>query len=367
MVEIADIIAGLDALSAGLEAEQPAFRARLDALAAVRLPLEATAALPRALLDLERAVRGIPEHRRRPLLRIREAVDLVRLNGELVHADTLLLADLERTHSRVVGPVGTGLRALRALRALDDPHTPSLETALMHLDRDPSDWPAERDRDPRVVATRSLIESIGDILSLEAPALARLLEARRLVLETDLPAPLLLGVEGDPDYRIPGDDETWLRRVESLMDSDPRRLWSSVVIAWAIREIGWTESLDLSLGASLRELPSPAGGDREDLVWLAEILRRAADRSRRRLVQFDHGIARISAALSGPRDRARTRVVDALCYRPLTTSAALAAEAGISRRAAYDYLTRLADAGLCRWKGARESGGLALVSVLVDG
>lgn len=52
MVETADIIAGLDALSADLEAEQPAFQARLDALAGVRLPLEATAAIPRAFLDL---------------------------------------------------------------------------------------------------------------------------------------------------------------------------------------------------------------------------------------------------------------------------------------------------------------------------
>ncbi|MCR9074267.1 MAG: hypothetical protein NXI18_21645 [Alphaproteobacteria bacterium] len=91
MVDTADIIAALDVLSADLEAAQPAFQARLEALSAVRLPLVATAALPRAFLDLERAARGIPGHRRTPLLRIREAVDLVRLNGELVHADTLLL------------------------------------------------------------------------------------------------------------------------------------------------------------------------------------------------------------------------------------------------------------------------------------
>lgn len=366
MVETTDIIAGLDALSADLEAEQPAFQARLDAVAGVRLPLEATAALPRAFLDLERAARGISDHRRTPLLRIREAVDLVRLNGELVYADTLLLADLERTHSRVVGPVGTGLRALRALRALDDPHTPSLETALLHLDRDPAEWPAERDRDPRVPAIRSLIDDIRGILALDAPALARLLEARRLVLEADLPAPVLLGVEADPDHWTSGDDETWLRQVESLNDSDPRRLWSAVVMAWAVRAVGWTESADLCVAAALRELPSPAGGDRESLVWLAAVLSGAADRSRNRLVGVDHGIARISAALSGPRDRARTRVVDALCCRPLTTAAELAAGAGISRKAAHDYLTRLAAAGLCHWRGARESGRVAIISALVD-
>lgn len=300
------------------------------------------------------------------MLRIREAVDLVRLNGELVHADTLLLADLERTHSRVVGPVGTGLRALRALRALDDPHTPSLATALMHLDRDPSEWPAERERDPRVLAIRSLIDDVRGILALDAPALARLLEARRLVLEAELPAPLLLGVEADPDHRTAGDDEAWLRQVDSLNDSDPRRLWSAVVMAWAVREVGWTESPDLCVAASLRELPSPAGGDREHLIWLAAVLGGAAERSRYRLVAFEHGIERIAAVLDGPRDRARTRVLDALCCRPLTTAATLAAGAGISRKAAHDYLTRLADAGLCHWRGARESGRAAIVSALID-
>ncbi|MEQ9604352.1 MAG: hypothetical protein RLO01_13005 [Thalassobaculaceae bacterium] len=316
---------------------------------------------------LERSARAIPDHRRTPLLRIREAVDLVRLHGELVHADTLLLADLERTHSRVVGPVGTGLRALRALRALDDPHTPSLETALMHLDHDPSEWPAERDRDPRVLAIRSLIDDIIGILALDAPALARLLEARRLVLEADLPSPVLVGVEADPDHRTSGDDEVWLRQVESLNDSDPRRLLSAVAMAWAVREVGWTESPDLCVAAALREIPSPAaGGDGESLVWLAAVLSGAADRSRNRLVGVDQGIARLSAALSGPRDRARTRVVDALCCRPLTTAAELAAGAGISRKAAHDYLTRLAAAGLCHWRGARESGRVAIISGLID-
>ncbi|MCR9073968.1 MAG: hypothetical protein NXI18_19950 [Alphaproteobacteria bacterium] len=255
---------------------------------------------------------------------------------------------------------------MRALRALDDPNTPSLETALMHLDRDPSEWPAERDRDPRVLAIRSLIDDIRSILALDAPALARLLEARRLVLEAELPAPLLLGVEADPDHRTSGDDEAWLRQVESLNDSDPRRLWSAVVMAWAVREVGWTESPDLCMAASLRDLPSPAGGDREQLVWLAAVLGGAAERSRYRLVEGEHGIERIAAALDGPRDRARTRVVDALCGRPLTTAAALSVEAGISRKAAHDYLCRLEAAGLCRWKGARETGRVALVNALID-
>jgi hypothetical protein len=39
MAETSDIIAALDALAADLEAQQPAFQARLEALSAVRLPL----------------------------------------------------------------------------------------------------------------------------------------------------------------------------------------------------------------------------------------------------------------------------------------------------------------------------------------
>ena len=120
---------------------------RLDALAETRLVVATTDGTTRAMLELERASHRVPAERRRSRLRIHEAVNLTRLHGELVHADTLLLADLERTHSRIVGPTGTGLRALRALRALDDPNTPSLETALLHLDRDITEWPANRETD----------------------------------------------------------------------------------------------------------------------------------------------------------------------------------------------------------------------------
>lgn len=357
MPETSEIIASLEALSAEMEGDRDPVLAHLDALTAVRIPLQATDPLPRVLLELERAAGRIPEHRRRPLQQIREAVDLVRLNGELVSADTLLLADLERTHSRVVGPIGTGLRALRALRALDDPHVASLETALMHLDRDPSEWPTDRDSDPQVQAIRGLVTQLEAIVAADAPALARLYQIWRCITDGPLTRSTLNGTAADKTNNLAGDDPTWLRQVDALNDTDPRRMLAAVALSWGAARIRWTQGRDLCIAATLRSMPHPLT-DRPDpgLAWMAQVYGQAAELTRLELVRIGHAIDQIERDAGGQRDRSRSTLIDHLCARPVTTAAYLADDADVTRRTAMRLMNRLAAAGSCRWKGMRETG-----------
>ena len=360
-METSDIIASLDAFAAGLESERDPVQVRLDALAETRVVLAATDGVARAMLDLERAAHRIPAQRRRPLLRLHEAVALTRLNGELVHADTLLLADLERTHSRIVGPTGTGLRALRALRALDDPNTPSLETAFLHLDRDITEWPADRDFDPRALAIRRLVAEIEAIVSAQGPVLARLYEVWHSVVGADLPETDLTGAIADTASCLTGDDPVWLRQVGSLHDTDPRRMFAAVALSWAAWRMGWTQDSALSTAAALRALPYPQT-DRADnaLAWMARICTQSAELTRMDMIRVAHALDLLELDAGGERDRARTAMIDGLCARPVTTAAQLALDAGVTRPPALRFLNRLSANGSCQWKGIRQTGRVAV-------
>lgn len=356
-METHEIIASLDALAAGFESEQNPVLARLDALGESRIVAATADGMTRRLLDLERSTHLVPPDRRQPLLQIHEALALTRLNGELVHADTLLLADLERTHSRIVGPIGTGLRALRALRALDDPHTPSLETAFLHLDRDVTEWPANRDADPRVASIRTLVAQIETIVEADAPALARLYDLWRCIMTTSLPRPSLAGTAADDGMDLPGDDALWLRKVETVGDSDPRRMFCALALSWGAARVGWTARRDLCVAAALRAISHPPS-DRADqgLSWMGQVIAQAAEQTRLEIVRLGHALEQIQHDAGGSRDRSRSVLIDCLCARPVTTTAQLAADAGVTRPPALRFLNRLAAGGGCRWKGMRETG-----------
>ncbi|SDG57961.1 hypothetical protein [Thalassobaculum litoreum] len=369
-METSDIIASLDAFSAGLESERDPVQVRLDTLGDTRVVLDATDGVTRALLELERTARRIPAERRHPLLRIHEAVALTRLNGELVHADTLLLADLERTHSRIVGPTGTGLRALRALRALDDPNTPSLETAFLHLDRDITEWPADRGADPRVQAIRRLVEKLEAIVGAEGPVLARLYEVWRCVLDTPLPQSPIAGMAADTTHKLAGDDPAWLRQIDALNDTDPRRMFAAVALSWAAWRMGWTQDRGLCTAAALRAQPHPRAypqTDRADkaLAWMAQVCTQAAELTRLEVIRITHALEQLEHDAGGHRDRSRTTLIDCLCARPVITAAQLAADAGTTRPPALRFLNRLAGKGSCRWKGVRQTGRVAEASRLI--
>ena len=365
-METSDIIASLDAFAAGLESERDPVQVRLDTLGDTRVVLDATDGVTRALLELERTARRIPERRRHPLLRIHEAVALTRLNGEMVHADTLLVADLERTHSRIVGPTGTGLRALRALRTLDDPNTPSLETAFLHLDRDITEWPADRGADPRVQAIRRLVEKLEAIVSAEGPVLARLYEVWRCILDTPLPQSPTTGMAADTTHKLAGDDPAWLRQIDALNDTDPRRMFAAVALSSAVSSMGWTQDRGLCTAVALRALPYPQT-DRADkaLAWMARVCTQAAELTRMEVIRIAHALDQLEHDAGGHRDRSRSTLIDCLCARPVTTAAQLAADAGVTRPPALRFLDRLAGKGSCRWKGVREKGRVAEVIRLI--
>lgn len=365
-MDTSEIIASLDALSAGLESERGPFQARIDALAETRLVLAAADGTTRAMLELERASHRVPAERRRSLLRIHEAVALARLHGELVHADTLLLADLERTHSRIVGPTGTGLRALRALRALDDPNTPSLETAFLHLDRDITEWPADRDTDPRVQAIRRLVAQLEAIVRADGPVLSRCYEIWHCAIDAALPRSDLTGTAADGTSSLAGDDPAWLRQVDALNDTDPRRMFAAVALSWAAWSMGWTADRGLGTASALRVLPYPQG-ERDDLglAWIARVCTHAAELTRMEVIRIAHALDQLELDAGGMRDRSRTALIDCLCARPVTTAAQLALDAGVTRPPALRFLDRLAGKGSCRWKGVREKGRVAEVIRLI--
>lgn len=313
------------------------------------------------MLDLERAALRIPAQRRRPLLRIHEAVALTRLNGEMVHADTLLLADLERTHSRIVGPTGTGLRALRALRALDDPNTPSLETAFLHLDRDITEWPADRGADPRAQAIHRLVEKLEAIVSAEGPVLARLYDVWHCVRGVTLPRSNLAGTAANQTSSLAGDDPAWLRQVGALNETDPRRMFAAIALSWAAWCMGWTSDRGLCTAAALRALPYPQD-DRTNLglAWIARVCAHAAELTRMEVIRIAHALDLLELDAGGKRDRSRSTLIDCLCARPVTTAAQLALDAGITRPPALRFLNRLSANGSCQWKGIRQTGRVAV-------
>jgi hypothetical protein len=365
-MDTSEIIASLDSYTAELAADQDPALARLTPLADTRVSLEATDGITKALLELERACLRVPQRRRLPLLRLHEAVALTRLNGELVHADTLLLADLERTHSRIVGPTGTGLRALRALRALDDPHAPSLETAFLHICVDVTEWPAERDADPRVQAIRQLVAQLEAIAAAEAPVLARLYEIWRCTLETPLPQSPITGTAADTAQNLAGDDPAWLRDVDTLNDSDPRRMLAAIALSWAAWTAGWTQDRHLCTAAALRAQHHPQSDRPEKaLAWMGQLIAQAAELSRLDVTRITHAIDQLERDAAGQRDRARSTLIDCLCARPLTTAAQLAEDAGVTRPPALRFLNRLTGKPGYRWKGLRETGRVMEVGRLI--
>lgn len=352
----------MNALSSNLESERDPIQVRLDALADTRVNVTAADDLTRAFLELERSTLRLPAGRRRSLLRIHEALAVTRLNGELVHADTLLLADLERTHSRIVGATGTGLRALRALRALDDPNAPSLETAFLHLDRDLTEWPEDRDSDPRVRAIRQTINQIESIVSSDAPALARMFEVWNCVTQAELPQSELLGTAADEASALAGDDPAWLRQVDALNHTDPRAAFAALTLSWAASRTGWTEDRCLCTAAAIRALPCPATDTPTvRLAWFAQVCARAAELTRFELIRMSHALEQLERDAAGQRDRYRSVLVDCLCARPVTTASQLAADAGITPPPALRLLNRLVSNGSCRWTGVRKTGRVAHV------
>jgi hypothetical protein len=377
MSDTADLIASLDDLAVAYEADRDPVFARLQELAEARVPARVLDPLPRLFLTLERAAGAVPLQRLRPLMRLHEALSLVRLGGEAVHGDTLLLADLERTHSRVVGPIGSGLRALGALPALQDltdtgaqgrtVEALALETVFLHLDRDSAFWPADRDADPRLAAMRGVLEEVERVISAEAPALPRLFEARRRVLEAELPRRPIAGAAADPDQGFAGDEDAWIRQVDAVLDVDPRPAFAAIVLAWGIWRIGWTAGPGtLAIADSLRARRSPSSDRPADRIsWLAEVLADAAVRSAGAVATLSHAVDRIDAASAGSRDRAQSRLVDSICSQPLTTVSSLASVAGVAQPTALRFLDRLVEAGACTWRGRRESGRIALCPGLV--
>lgn len=361
-METSEIIASLNALSSNLESDHDPIEVRLDALAGYRVDVAAADRLTRAFLELERSTLRLPDARRRSLLRIHEALALTRLNGELVHADTLLLADLERTHSRIVGATGTGLRALRALRALDDPDTPSLETAFLHLDRDLTEWPEDRDTDPRVHTIRQTIDQVEAIVSADAPALARMYEVWNCVTQAELPQSELLGTAPDEASSLAGDDPAWLRRVEALNDTDPRPAFAALALSWAASRTGWTQDRGLCMAAAIRALPCPAiDTTTVRLAWFAQVCAQAAELTRFEVIKITHALDQLERDAAGQRDRFRSVLIDCLCARPVTTASQLAADAGITPPPALRLLNRLVINGSCRWIGVRKTGRVAQV------
>jgi hypothetical protein len=255
---------------------------------------------------------------------------------------------------------------LRALRALDDPNTPSLETALLHICVDVTEWPAERSADPRVQAIRGLISYLEAILSAEAPSLARLYEIWRCIMDTPLPQAGITGTAADTVHNLAGDDPAWLRDVDTLNDDTPRRMCAAIALSWAVWKVGWTQDRDLCTAAALYALPHPQT-DRADKVlgWIARVCAQAADLTRLKVIRMAHALDQLEFDAGGTRNRSRTAMIDCLCARPITTTAQLALDAGVTRPPALRFLDRLVGKGSCRWKGVREKGRVAEVTRLI--
>jgi hypothetical protein len=176
-------------------------------------------------------------------------------------------------------------------------------------------------------------------------------------MTTSLPHPGLAGTAADDGMDLPGDDALWLRRVETVGDSDPRRMCCALALSWGAARVGWTARRDLCVAASLRAISHPPS-DRADqgLSWMARVIAQAAEQTRLEIVRLGHALEQIQHDAGGSRDRSRSVLIDSLCARPVTTTAQLAADAGVTRPPALRFLNRLAAGGGCRWKGMRETG-----------